>query len=318
MTSESGGTLREVGEFGLIERITAEGALADDVLVGPGDDTAVLACHDGRVLVTVDVLVEGVHFRRDWSTPIDIGRRAAAASLADIAAMGGRATSLVVGFGGPADLPAAWALSCTAGLREEAALVGASLVGGDVVEAPQVVLSVTALGTQTTPEPVLRSGARPGDVVAIAGRFGWAAAGLQLLSRGFRSPKVLVDAHRFPTPPYAAGPEAAAAGATAMIDVSDGLVADARHLADASGVVIEISTDGWQIPEPMQAAASAYNVDPRGWMLDGGDDHALLATFPPGTALPEPFVAIGVVAAGSPDVLVDGVPHLDGGHAHFR
>jgi len=318
MTDESGGTLQDVGEFGLISRITDQLGDHPGVLVGPGDDTAVVSAPDGRVVVTVDMLVEGRHFRRDWSTPIDIGRKAAAASLADVVAMGARPTSLVVGFGAPGDLPTAWALSCTAGMREEAALVGAVLVGGDVVEAPQVVISVTALGDLEGREPVLRSGARPGDLVAIAGRFGWSAAGLALLSRGFRSPKVLVDAHRFPVPPYASGVEASRAGATSMIDVSDGLVADARHVAEASGVVIAIGTDDWEIPEPMQAAAAAYNVNPVSWMLTGGEDHAILATFPPEAVLPDGFAVIGSVEAGEPGVLVDGVLHAEpGGHRHF-
>lgn len=317
MGEDGGGTLRDVGEFGLIDRITAGAGDGAGVLVGPGDDTAVVTAPDGRVAVTCDVLVEGTHFRRDWSTAVDIGRKAAAASLADVAAMGGVATSLVVGFGAPGDLPAAWAVSCAAGIREEAAAVGAVLVGGDVVDAPQVVISVTALGDLGGLDPVTRAGARPGDVVALAGRIGWAAAGLALLSRGFRSPKVLVDAHRFPQPPYGSGPAAAKAGATAMIDVSDGLIADARHVAEASDVVIEIDTAGWEVPEPMQAAAAAYNVDPREWMLTGGEDHALLATFPAGTALPEGFTVIGRVVEGSPTVLVDGSVREDGGHRHF-
>ncbi len=321
MTTDSGGTVQDLGEFGLIGRLTA--GIDDDasVIVGPGDDTAVVATPDGRVAITCDVLVEGVHFRRDWSTAIDVGRKAAAASLADIAAMGARPTSLVVGFGTPGDLPAAWAVGCAAGIREEAALVGAVLVGGDVVQSPQVVISVTALGDLEGRAPVLRSGARAGDIVAIAGRHGWSAAGLALLSRGFRSPKVLVDAHRFPQPDYAAGVRAAEAGASSMIDVSDGLVGDATHIAVASGVDIDIDTSGWEIPEPMQAAAAAYNVDPREWMLTGGEDHALLATFPAGTTLPEGFVRTGTVAAaasGEPAVSVDGVPRQDaGGHRHF-
>ena len=316
--NDTTGTLQQVGEFGLIDRITEDLPEHPAVLIGPGDDTALLQVPDGRVAVTCDVLVEGRHFRRDWSTPIDVGRRAAAASLADIAAMGGVATALVVGFGAPGDTPAAWALGCTAGLREEAASVGAVLIGGDVVEAPQIVISVTALGDLQGRPPVRRSGAQPGDLVAIAGRFGWAAAGLTLLSRGFRSPKVLVDAHRFPVPPYAAGPAAADAGATAMIDVSDGLVADARHLAEASGVRIDLDTTDWEIAEPMQAAAAAYNVDPREWMLTGGDDHALLATFPAGAQLPDGFLVIGAVVSGDPEVLVDGATRTaDGGHRHF-
>lgn len=318
MGSDSGGTLQDVGEFGLIGRITAGSPSAAGVIVGPGDDTAVLAVPDGRVAVTVDMLVEGRHFRRDWSMPVDVGRRAAAASLADIAAMGGVATGLVVALGAPADLPAAWVMGCAAGLREEAARVGAHLVGGDLVQAPQVVVSVTAMGDLQGRAPVLRSGARPGDVVAIAGRLGWAAAGLAVLTRGFRSPKVLVDAHRWPEPPYLSGPAAAHAGATSMIDVSDGLIADARHVAEASGVVIAIDTTDWVIPEPMQAAAAAYTIDAREWMLSGGDDHALLATFPQGAALPEGFVITGEVRAGDPEVLVDGDVRSGGGHRHFE
>ena len=118
MSSDSGGTLQDVGEFGLIARITGgDNGTGPGVLIGPGDDTAVVLSPDGRVAVTCDLLIEGRHFRRDWSTPIDIGRKAAAASLADVAAMGGVATSLVVGLGAPGDLPAAWAVSCAAGIR---------------------------------------------------------------------------------------------------------------------------------------------------------------------------------------------------------
>ena len=319
MTQDNAGTVQEIGEFGLIARITA-GLEADGttVLVGPGDDTALVAVPDGRAAVTCDVLIEGVHFRRDWSTAVDVGRKAAAASLADIAAMGGRATALVVGFGAPGDLPAAWAAGCVAGLREEAAAVGAVLVGGDVVQAPIVVISVTALGDLAGREPVLRAGARVGDVVAVAGRLGWSAAGLALLQRGFKSPKVLVDAHRFPTPDYEAGVRAAEAGATAMIDVSDGLVADAGHLAEASGVLIALDTTAWEVPDPLAAAAAAYNVDPREWMLTGGEDHALLATFPDGVEVPEGFVRVGTVQGGGPGVTVDGTERTDaGGHRHF-
>ena len=316
------GSLAELGEFGLIDRVTRDMAPGPQVVVGPGDDAAVVAAPDGRVVITTDLLVEGVHFRRDWSSPVDIGRKAAAANLADVVAMGAVPTALVVGFGAPGDLPAAWAVQCTAGIREEAAGVGAVIVGGDVVAAERITIAITALGDLEDRDPVLRSGARPGDVLALAGRVGWSAAGLAVLSRGFRAPKLLVDAHRFPDPPYAGGRAAAIAGATAMIDVSDGLIADARHVAEASGVDLAIVTDGWEIPEPIAAAASAHHVDPLQWMLTGGEDHALLAAFPPDTALPEGFRVIGTVRAvgeAGPGVLVNGHrTAIAGGHEHFR
>ena len=144
---------------------------------------------------------------------------------------------------------------------------------------------MTVLGS-CTQSPVLRSGAEPGDVLALAGRQGWAAGGLAVLGRGFRSPRVLVEAYRRPEPPYDAGRVAAAAGATAMIDVSDGLLAEARHLAEASGVAIDVRRDAFEIPEPLQAVGAALGADPLQFILGGGDDHALLATFPDAAACP--------------------------------
>lgn len=315
------GSLGELGEFGLLERVIAATPSGPLVRLGPGDDAAVVVAPDGRVVVTMDVLVEGRHFRRDWATAAEIGRRAAAQNLADVSAMGARATALLVGLAAPADLDPDWALELGAGIRDEAAAVGAVVVGGDLVRGDEVVVAVTALGDLDGREPVTRSGARAGDVVAVCGRLGWSAAGLAVLSRGFRSPRVLVEAHRVPTPPYDAGPAAAIAGASAMIDVSDGLVADAGHVARASGVVIALDTDRLEVAEPIRSAASAFNTDPLGWVLTGGEDHALLATFPSGTALPDGFSAIGDVrpAGDGPQVLVDDRPHEGpGGHDHFR
>lgn len=311
-------TLRDVGEFALIERIVADVPVSKHVEIGPGDDAAVLTCPDGRVVACVDVLVEGRHFRRDWSTAIDIGRRAAAASLSDVNAMGGAATALLVGVAAPGELPAAWLTEAAAGLKEEAANAGAALVGGDTTEGNEVVFSVTALGSLEGRSAVTRSGARPGDVVAVCGRLGWAAAGLAVLTRGFRSPKVLVDAHRFPVIDYTAGPRGAVAGATAMIDVSDGLLADLGHIAAASAVAIDVRALALEVPEPLEAAAAAYNVDPRIWMLTGGDDHALVACFPPKKKLPAGFVAIGEVTEGSALVTVDGATFEgSAGFTHF-
>ncbi|NMI01757.1 thiamine-phosphate kinase, partial [Pseudonocardia acidicola] len=139
---------------------------------------------------------------------------------------------------------------------------------------------------------------------------GWAAAGLAVLSRGFRSPVAVVGAHRVPEPPYAAGPQAAVAGATSMIDVSDGLMADLGHLAEASGVLIDVRTAALEVPQRLSEVASALGADPRHWMLTGGEDHALAATFPRDVALPEGWTAIGAVRETStPRVLVDGRPY---------
>ena len=312
-------TIGDTGEFDLIARITEVLPRTAQVVIGPGDDTALVATQSGSVLATIDVLVEGVHFRRDWSSATDVGRKAAAASLADIAAMGGVATALLVGFAAPWDLPVEWALECTAGLTAEATKVGACIVGGDVVASSVITVSVTAIGDLQGRSPVLRSGAHAGDVLAVAGRLGWSAAGLAVLAGGSCSPAELIDAHRVPDPPYAAGPMAADAGATAMIDVSDGLIADARHLAEASGVDVVIDSADWIIPESMSTAASDIGADPRDWMLTGGEDHALLATFPADAVLPAEFRIIGsVMASDEPGVIVDGVRRYGpGGHVHF-
>lgn len=318
-------TLRDVGEFATIDRIIETADVASDfVELGPGDDAAVVRTPDDRVVACVDVLVEGRHFRRDWSTAIDIGRRAAAASLSDVNAMGAVPTALLVGLVAPADTPSAWVNEMAAGLAQECASTDAVLVGGDTTEGETIVISVTALGDLEGRAAITRAGAQPGDRVAVCGRLGWAAAGLAVLGRGFRSPKALVDAHRYPQIDYSAGKRAALAGAHSMIDVSDGLVADLGHIAKASEVDINIDTtsgSAFDVPEPMQAAAAAYNVDAKVWMLTGGDDHALVATFAPDVALPEGFVDIGTVnerADTTSNVSVDGGKWEEaGGFAHF-
>ena len=309
-------TLGDAGEFGLIAELVALFPQGEQVLVGPGDDAAVLRVRTGHVVVSTDLVVEGRHFRRDWASAADVGHRAAAQNLSDLNAMGGRAHSLTVGLAAPPDLPVAWPLEFARGFADECALVGASVVGGDLTSASEVVVAVTVLGACTSP-PVLRSGASAGDVLALAGRQGWAAGGLAVLGRGFRSPRVLVDAYRRPAPPYDAGPAAAEAGATAMVDVSDGLLADAGHLAEASGVAIDVRSESLEVAEPLQAVAAATGSDPLALVLGGGDDHALLATFPASASLPEGWTVIGEVVAGS-GVTVDGAAY-DGpaGWTHF-
>jgi len=192
---------------------------------------------------------------------------------------------------------------------------------------------VTALGDLEGRSPVLRSGARPGDVVALAGRLGWSACGLAVLRRGFSSPIAAVAAHRRPTPPYAAGPAAAGAGASAMCDVSDGLLADLGHLAADSRVTIDLDAGALEgaclePPGPLQQVAAALGADPMSWVLTGGEDHALVATFPARTVLPEGWTPIGSVRSGPrrAGVFVDGRSAEDvvaavgaegAGHVHF-
>jgi thiamine-monophosphate kinase len=315
--SEAENTLAGIGEFGLIARLTEGRRHSAATLIGPGDDAAVLAASDGRVVASTDVLVAGVHFRLDWSSPQQIGRKAAAANLADIAAMGAVPTGLLVGLACPADSPIEMLGGLTDGVWEEARSVGAGVVGGDVVSSPTLVLSVTALGSLEGREAVTRAGARPGDTLALAGRVGWAAAGWAVLARGFRSPVAVVSAHRVPEPPYAAGPQAADAGATSMIDVSDGLLADLGHVARASGVRIDVRTAALVVPERLVDVGAALGIDPMHWLLTGGEDHALAATFP--GDVPEGWTAIGTVAEGEPEVLVDGRVYDGGpgGWEHF-
>jgi thiamine-monophosphate kinase len=298
----------ELGEFGLIARMTQDLTQGPEVEVGPGDDAAVVRAPDGRVVATSDLLVEGRHFRRDWSGPYDIGRKAAAQNLADVVAMGARPTALLVGFGAPAETPVDWAMDLMRGLREECALVGASVVGGDIVRAPVITLAVTALGDLAGGRPLLRSGAVPGDLVAVRGRLGWAAAGLELLLAGLGGPPELIDAHRRPQPPYEAGAEAVRLGATALLDVSDGLVQDLGHIASASGVRIELDTSALPVPVP--------GPDGVRLALTGGDDHAFAGTFPARTVLPASWRIVGRVVAGA-GLTVDGDLYGPGGWDHF-
>ncbi|TAM86845.1 MAG: thiamine-phosphate kinase [Jatrophihabitans sp.] len=310
-------TVSELGEFGLIRAILA--ALPDEgtAVLGPGDDAAVVAAPDGRVVASTDLLVEGRHFRRDWSTANDVGHKAAARGMSDIAAMGAVPTALLVGFATPGTLPVQWVQDLVSGLREECGAIGAAVVGGDVTAADGITVAVTALGDLQQREPVTLGGARVGDVVAVCGRLGWAAAGFAVLGRGFRSPVHVVNAHRRPEPPYADGPGAAVLGATAMTDVSDGLVADLGHLADASGVRIEVRSAALDVPAKLREVGAALNVDPLTWVLTGGDDYALAATFPRGTDLPAQWRIVGAVIEGD-GVRVDGRRWPQGGHEHFR
>ena len=298
-------TLEQLGEFAVIDRLVRGRRQPAAVAVGPGDDAAVVSAGDGRAVVSTDVLVQDRHFRLDWSTPHDVGRKAIAQNAADIEAMGGRATAFVVGFGAPGDTPTAQVDALVDGMWDEAGRIGAGIVGGDLVSCPQWVLSVTVLGDLDGRAPVLRSGAKTGSVLAVVGELGRSAAGYALWHNGIEGFEELRRRHVVPEPPYGEGVAAAAAGAQAMIDVSDGLVADLRHVAVASGVGIDLSALALAADhEALAAAAAAADADAWLWVLGGGEDHALVACF--AGAVPAGWRIIGRVLDGPARVLVDG------------
>ncbi|MDT5017501.1 MAG: thiamine-monophosphate kinase [Mycobacterium sp.] len=316
-SDEPAETLAGLGEFAVIDRLVAGREQPDTVALGPGDDAAVVFARDGKTVVSTDMLVEGRHFRLDWSTPHDIGRKAIAQNAADIEAMGAAATAFVVAFGAPGHTPSAQALELADGMWQEASLLGAGIVGGDLVSAPQWVVSVTALGDLDGRAAVRLDGAHPGDTVALMGDVGWSAAGYALLLNGVHTFDGLQRRHLVPQPPYGQGRVAADAGATSMTDTSDGLVADLGHIARASDVGIDLSRDALSVDhDELAPAASALRMDPWVWVLAGGEDHALAATFP--GPPPAGWRVIGRVLDGPARVLVDGQQrHGDTGWQSF-
>lgn len=303
-----GTTVGELGERGVLGRILAQLRPADAAAVGPGDDSAVLRL-GGDLVVTSDTMIEGPDFRLAWHSGFDLGWKLAATNLSDVAAMGASPVGLTVALGCPRDTSVAFLEEIARGLdaacRELAP--GCGVVGGDLGTAPVLIAAVTAFGDLRGRRPILRSGARPGDTLAYAGQLGLAGLGLSLLFResadeqGVALPdgverlrreySAALDAQFAPTPPIHAGTLAANAGATAMMDVSDGLSLDAARLAEASGVTLALDSAllgaafGKQAGQPVPLEA----------MLLGGEDHGLLAAFPPGAVLPPEFSEIGTV-----------------------
>jgi len=307
---EQNNTLANLGESESLRRTIGKLIQGEYAIVGPGDDSAVVKSADGRFIVTTDTMIEDHDFKLEWSSGFDLGFKAIGSNVADVAAMGAKPTALVVAIALPGETPITWleefAEGLNAGLMQLAP--GASVVGGDLARADQVFISVTAHGDLEGLEPVLRSGAKPGDILAVAGTLGKAAAGLDLLQSEILDAKNafddLVSIQLRPVPPIPAGVLANKAGATAMLDVSDGLAKDAARIAKASGVTIQIDKSALLGFEAvLELAALRLEVSPSIWVLFGGEDHALLATFPQDAEIPKEFKPIGRVLASS-DVLV--------------
>lgn len=309
VTASAGDTLESIGEQAVLARIFPRLPAADAALVGPGDDAAVVSAPDGRVVMTTDMMIHGPDFRLAWSTPYELGWKAAASNLADIAAMGAVPTALVVAIAVPADTEVGVLEKFSDGLRDgcESLAPGCGVVGGDLSVSTVFTIAVTAIGDLHGRDPVLRSGASAGDIVAVSGVLGAAADGLRLLFEAGTIDGVpdaasadrlrldhsdAIAAQLAPRPPIADGAAASSAGATAMLDLSDGLAIDARRLARASGVALDL-----------HSAAVGGRLQ-----LDGGEDHSLLATFPASATLPGGFRRIGTVIAGA-GVLVDGIAY---------
>lgn len=307
---------------------------AGSEIVGPGDDAAVLATPD-RLIVTTDSMIRGRDWRDDWSSPRDVAIKLGAQNISDIAAMGGTATGAVLTITAHAHTPFAWVSEFSAGLGEWCADAGVAIVGGDLSSAPEGVLqvSLTMWGSLEGRDPVLRSGARVGDVVAVCGSLGWSDAGLASYLAGDPEPELTQDTattvralaawrwfHRSPQPPWESGPVAAEAGATSMIDLSDGLVRDAGRVATASGVGIDLSRQS--LERDFIRAFDGCSAE-QAWMhvLGGGEEHSLLATFPTADAVPQdeqaPWWIIGTVVEGA-GVSLDGEPVEMAGWDHFR
>lgn len=272
-----------MGEFELLallrERLPAPGP---QVRLGSGDDAAV-SVPAGATATSVDALVEGVHFRRETASLRQIGRKAISTALSDLAAMGAAPGEAYVALGAPGDLGEPELLELAEGLAAVARETGTTIAGGDLTGAPALTLAVTVVGHAPRPEDfVTRGGARPGDALVVTGELGAAAAGLLLLEDPTLQGDDALRARQLdPTPRLGAGQALAAAGATAMIDVSDGLAGDAAHVATASGAILLIDADALPIAPGVAAVAAAAGRDPLELAASGGEDYELFAALPP-------------------------------------
>lgn len=324
-------TVGSVSESDLLKRIFPRLMPSSSTVIGPGDDAAVLATPDGRVVISIDTLVEDLDFRLvrtngHVTSGFDVGWKAAAQNLSDINAMGARATSLVVSLTLPETTLISWVEDLADGMTAAIEFLGAKgcgVVGGDLGRGRDLAVTVAATGALEGSDPVLRSGARPGDNIALAGTVGWAAAGLALMESAHplgsleQSLRACTLVQRRPRPPLQAGPEAAVAGARSMLDISDGLIRDAGRIAASSNVTVVLDEKVIEhLASPLRAAGVFLAVDPLEWVLYGGEDYGILATFPADVKLPDGFLTIGTVSEGDPVVEI-GSTIASGGWDHF-
>jgi len=282
-------TISDIGEFGFIRSIQ-DGCLVspEKLVLGIGDDCAVLGPHNGDfILLTTDLLIEDVHFVLGQIPPHHLGQKAAAVNLSDIAAMGGKARHLLISLASPRDMPLQTLHAIYDGAKTMCGQHRVNIIGGDTSASPdRLVISITAMGDVPQGEVLYRRGARPGDIVYVTGTLGDSAAGLRVLRGAASGPEQLVSAltraHHLPVPRLQAGRAAAESQlASAMIDLSDGLVSDLGHICEASGVGARIQNAGLPLSRELRALAEIADVDPISLALTGGEDYELLITVPP-------------------------------------
>ncbi len=286
------------------------------VELGIGDDAAVLAASNNKLVATVDMAVEGIHFRRDWSSPFQIGAKLTTANLADIFAMGAVPKYLLVAAAISQVNNSEVITELAKGIRSVADNFKVTVIGGDLSKSESMSLSITAFG-ELSGKPILRSGAQVGDLLYLSSLPGLSAAGLAILNRGLDRPRYVVDAH---LNPKLVAPDKLIKVATSMCDISDGLVTDAGHIAKSSTVNINLNK-ALIINAPdfkdLAELANELGEDVFDWILAGGEDHFFLATVNPTSASEELGIKVGVVTAGGGEILLDGVVINKSGYQHF-
>jgi thiamine-monophosphate kinase len=305
-------------EAGLIARLRDlfHTSFQTQVQVGIGDDAAVIKSSSNKLVATVDMAVEDIHFNKKWSSPFQIGAKLTTANLADIFAMGAIPKYLLVAAGISELDNSETVTELAKGIRSVADKFEVTVIGGDLSKSEKMTLSITALG-ELSAQPILRSGARVGDLIYLSSLTGLSAAGLAILNRELDRPRYVVEAH---LNPKLVAPDKLIKVATSMCDVSDGLATDAAHLSYASNVNFNLSKDLISQAadfKDLAELAEELNEDVFDWILTGGEDHFFLATVGKENESNELGIQIGSVGKGEGKLLLDGVEIKKTGYQHF-